>query len=160
MDTQFLAEQVGQLLLQRGLTLGLAESCTGGLVAAYITNVAGASGYFLGGIVAYSVEVKHRLLGVSRRTLKSHGAVSAETAQEMAWGARERLRVDVAVAITGIAGPTGALPGKPVGLTFMALAGPDSTLVRKYVWAGDRRANRESSARAALELLAQYLEQH
>ncbi|HNR95376.1 MAG TPA: CinA family protein [Anaerolineae bacterium] len=160
MDTQFLAEQVGQLLQQRGLSLGLAESCTGGLVAAYITNVAGASGYFLGGIVAYSVEVKYRLLGVSRRTLKSHGAVSAETAQEMARGARERLHVDVAVAITGIAGPTGALPGKPVGLTFMALAGPDSTLVRKYLWAGDRRANRESSARAALELLAEYLEQH
>jgi nicotinamide-nucleotide amidase len=130
------------------------------LLAAYITDVAGSSAYFLGGIVAYSNVIKHRLLGVSLRTLKSHGAVSAETVQEMARGAREKLRVDVAVAITGIAGPSGALPGKPVGLTYVGLAGRDSDLVREYSWQGDRRANRESSARAALELVVNYLEQH
>lgn len=158
MDTKALAERAGQLLLQRGLTLGVAESCTGGLLAAYITDVAGSSAYFLGGIVAYSNAIKHRLLGVSLRTLKSQGAVSAETVQEMARGARERLRVDIAVAITGIAGPTGALPGKPVGLTYIGLAGPDSDLVREYIWQGDRRLNRENSARAALELVVNYLE--
>lgn len=160
MDAQFLAERAGRLLLQCGLTLGLAESCTGGMVTAHITDVAGASAYFLGGIVAYSNEVKHRLLAVSTCTLKEYGAVSAETALEMARGARERLRVDVAVSVTGIAGPTGALPGKPIGLTYIGLAGPDSELARKYLWQGDRRANRESSVRAALELLVEYLEEH
>ena len=160
MDTYNLAERAGQVLAQRGLSLGLAESCTGGLLASYITDVAGASAYFVGGIVAYSEQVKHDLLGVSVDTLKMCGAVSAETAQEMARGARERLGVDVAVAVTGIAGPTGALPGKPVGLTYIAVAGPESNLARKYLWQGDRRANRESSARAALELLTEYLRQH
>lgn len=159
MDANSLAERAGHLLLQRRLTLGLAESCTGGLIAAYITGVAGASDYFLGGVVAYSNEVKRRLLAVSMRTLSEHGAVSAETALEMARGARKRLRVDVALSITGIAGPTGALPGKPVGLTYIGLAGSDSELTKKYLWTGDRRANRENSARAALELLVEYLEQ-
>jgi PncC family amidohydrolase len=126
----------------------------------HITEIPGSSAYFMGGIVAYSNEVKHRLLGVSKRTLRDYGAVSAETAREMARGATERLRVDVAVAITGIAGPTGALPDKPVGLTYTGLAGPGLELVREYLWEGDRHTNRERSARAALELLIEYLEQH
>lgn len=160
MDTAVVAQSLGRLLLRRGLTLGLAESCTGGLLAAYITDIAGSSAYFVGGIIAYSNGVKHRLLGVSQRTLKTFGAVSAETVQEMARGARKRLHADIAVAITGIAGPTGALPGKPVGLVYIGLAGPDSELVKECLWNGDRRANREMSARAALELLVEYLEQN
>jgi PncC family amidohydrolase len=158
MDTESLARHVGEQLLVRHLTLGLAESCTGGLLASYITDIAGSSAYFLGGVVAYSNEIKRRLLGVRASTLREFGAVSSETVLEMALGARTRLKVDIAVAVTGIAGPGGALPDKPVGMTYIGLASSTQGISRRYVWAGARRENRECSARAALELILEYLE--
>jgi len=157
-DTYSLAQSVGELLNKQHLTLGLAESCTGGLIATHITDVPGSSDYFEGGIVAYSYQVKERVLGVPASMLEHDGAVSAETAMAMARGARKVLQVDVALAITGIAGPSGGTPDKPVGLTYIGLASPRGELWRKYIWKGNRRENREQSARAALELLKDHLE--
>lgn len=158
MDTYSLAQSVGELLNKQHLTLGLAESCTGGLIATYITDIPGSSDYFEGGIVAYSYQVKEHVLGVPASILERDGAVSAETVMAMARGARKVLKVDVALAITGIAGPSGDTPDKPVGLTYIGLASPCGGLWRKYIWKGNRRENREQSARAALELLKDHLE--
>jgi PncC family amidohydrolase len=149
-------EQIGIQLVALGLTLATAESCTGGLVAHRLTNVPGSSAYFLGGAVSYANQAKETLLGVRHETLLAHGAVSEETAREMARGARRVLGADVAVAITGIAGPTGGTIEKPVGLTFVALAAPDLELCRRLVWAGDRLENKEASAEAALQLILEY----
>lgn len=150
-------ERIGVLLTKQGLTLATAESCTGGLVAHRITNVPGSSAYFLGGAVAYAHGAKEALLGVQAETLAAHGAVSEETAREMARGARRRLGADVAVAITGIAGPAGGTQDKPVGLTYIALSAPDVDLVERHVWTGERLENKEASAEAALRLAADYL---
>jgi nicotinamide-nucleotide amidase len=158
-DMDSLAQSIGKLLNEQHLTLGLAESCTGGMVASYVTDIAGASEYFEGAIVAYSNQVKERVLGVPASTLERHGAVSAETVVAMAKGARKVLHVDVAVAITGVAGPSGGTLDKPVGLTYIGLCSARGELWRKYIWKGDRRQNREQAARAALELLKEHLEQ-
>jgi len=158
MNPEALAKAVGGLLVQHHLTLGLAESCTGGMVAAHITDIAGSSAYFEGAIVAYSNHVKEHVLGVPASTLERYGAVSAETVTAMARGARKLLNVDVALAITGIAGPSGGAPDRPVGLTYIGLASPRGELWRKYIWTGNRRQNREQSTRAALELLKEHLE--
>ena len=147
----------GALLANRGLTLVTAESCTGGLLAHHITNVSGSSAYYLGGIVAYANKVKEESLGVRHETLLVHGAVSEEAAREMASGARQRMGADVALSITGIAGPTGGTPEKPVGLVYVALSAPDVETCRRHVWQGDRLANKQQSAEAALELLLAYL---
>ena len=148
---------IGQLLLERHLTLAVAESCTGGLIGHRITNVPGSSTYFLGGIISYAYEAKERLLGVSHDTLYDFGAVSEQTARAMARGARRALGADVAVSVTGIAGPGGAMPGKPVGLTWIALSARDADEARHFIWSGDREANKAHSAEAALALLAGYL---
>ena len=148
---------VGRLLRQAGMTLALAESCTGGLVAHRITNVPGSSDYFVGGIVSYSNDVKERVLGVQQTTLHRHGAVSEQTALEMARGGRRVCRADVALAVTGVAGPGGGTPDKPVGLVYVALVTPDGEWVERHVWDGDRRENRERSAEAALDLLRRHL---
>jgi PncC family amidohydrolase len=158
MDTYSLAQSVGELLNKQHLTLGLAESCTGGMVAASITDIAGASAYFEGAIIAYSYEAKKQVLGVPASMLEQYGAVSAETVMAMAKGARKVLNVDVAVGITGIAGPSGGTADKPVGLTYIGLSSARVELWRKYIWKGNRRQNREQSARAALELLKEHLE--
>lgn len=136
-----------------GLTLATAESCTGGLIAKLITDVAGSSGYFRGGVVSYSNAVKTDLLGVPEEQLAAHGAVSAQVARAMAVGVLHRTGADFAVAVTGISGPGGGSAAKPVGLTYVAVAGMDAAEVRRYLWSGDRSANREATARAALELL-------
>jgi PncC family amidohydrolase len=149
--------EIGRTLRSRGLTLALAESCTGGLIGHRLTNVAGSSDYFLGDIVAYSYEAKERVLGVHHRTLYEHGAVSRETAIEMARGARQALGADIGLAVTGIAGPTGGLPGKPVGLTWIALSRREGETAQEHVWQGDRVANKEQSAEKALEMLRQAL---
>lgn len=149
--------EIGKYMAERKLTLATAESCTGGLVAHRITNVSGSSAYFLGGMVAYANEAKESMLGVRHETLLAHGAVSAEAAQEMAQGARRRLGADVALSITGIAGPTGGTADKPVGLVYVALSAADAELSERHVWAGDRLANKEQSAEAALQLLLRYL---
>lgn len=146
--------RLGALLRERGATLGTAESCTGGLIASRITDVAGSSAYFLGGIVAYANEAKIALLGVPQATLVAHGAVSEPTAAAMARGAQERLGVDFALSVTGIAGPGGGTAEKPVGLTFIGLAGPDGLLrVVRHVWPGSRTENKAASVAAALHLL-------
>ncbi len=152
-----LEEVVGRLLLGRGMRVAVAESCTGGLIMHRLTNVSGSSRYFLGGVVAYANEVKMQVLGVPEETLAAHGAVSAETAQAMAEGVRRLFGADVALAVTGIAGPTGGTPEKPVGLTYIALATEERTFWREYRWTGSRGENKEASARAALELLCHFL---
>lgn len=148
-----LAERLQELCLRLRLTVATAESCTGGLVASAITDVSGSSAYFRGGLVAYSNDAKIGLLGVPAEILETHGAVSAQVARAMAIGARARLSVDLAVAVTGVAGPGGGSASKPVGLTYVAVADAVGVEVRRFVWAGDRLANKDSSARAALQLL-------
>jgi PncC family amidohydrolase len=148
-----LVERLQELCLLLELTVATAESCTGGLVASAITDVSGSSGYFRGGVVAYSNEAKIGLLGVPAELLEAHGAVSAQVARAMALGVRGRLSADLAVAVTGVAGPGGDSASKPVGLTYVAVADAAGAEVRRFAWTGDRLANKESSARAALELL-------
>jgi PncC family amidohydrolase len=153
-----LEEQVGALLVEQGLTLATAESCTGGLVAHRITNVSGSSAYYLGGFVTYSNESKEGFLGVRHETLLVHGAVSEETAREMARGARLRSGADIVVSVTGIAGPSGGTPEKPVGLVYIALSATDAEICRRHVWQGERLSNKEKSAEAALRLIVDYLQ--
>ena len=154
-----LEETLGPLLIARRLTLALAESCTGGLIGHRLTNVPGSSEYFLGGLIAYSYLAKEKLLGVRPETLQTFGAVSEPTAREMARGACRVLGADVAVAVTGIAGPGGGTPDKPVGLTWVALCAPGFERAEHYVWTGNRAANKDASAEAALRLVLDYLEQ-
>ena len=144
----------------RALTLATAESCTGGLVAARLTSVPGSSDVFLGGVVAYSDEVKAAELGVPEAVLEQHGAVSAEAAAAMAAGARERLVADVAVAVTGVAGPGGGTEEKPVGLVYLHAEGPDGALARELDLPGERQAIRERATVAALHLLRALLGQN
>jgi len=138
---------------ERETTLATAESCTGGLIAARITSVPGASAVFLGGVVRYSNAVKRDLLGVPREVLDRVGAVSAECAEAMASGARQRLGSDVAVSVTGIAGPDGGTPQKPVGLVYFGLASPGGVRSERCLFEGDRETIRRSAAERALELL-------
>ncbi len=147
------AQRVGNLLRARGATLATAESCTGGLLGSLITDVAGSSDYYVGGILAYSNAVKQAVLGVEPETLAAHGAVSEQTAREMADGARRVLQTDFALSATGIAGPGGGTPDKPVGLVWIGLATPTGTRAVRFVWQGDRQTNKRLSAEAALELL-------
>ncbi len=149
---------IGRLLKQCRLTLAAAESCTGGLIGHRITNVPGSSAYYQGSITAYSYDVKEQLLRVRHDTLYNHGAVSEQTAREMAQGVRRALRADVGVAVTGIAGPEGGMPKKPVGLVYVALAAKDGEWVERHVWGGDRWDNKTRSAEATLDLLRRYLE--
>ena len=152
-DLVALARGVGDALRERGLHLATAESCTGGLVAHLITEVPGSSDYFTGALVTYGNDAKVALANVPRPVLDAHGAVSAQVARAMADGTRQRLGVDLAVAVTGIAGPDGGSAEKPVGLTYIAVADADGADVRRYVWDGDRSTNKRSSAAAALDLI-------
>jgi PncC family amidohydrolase len=156
--TESIAETVGRLLTARGQTLALAESCTGGLIGHLITEVPGSSAYFLGSAVTYAYQAKELLLGVSHETIATHGVVSEPVARAMASGVRRVLGADIGVAVTGIAGPGGATPNKPVGLTFVALSAPGYAICRRFVWSGDRSGNKLSSALAALGMLREYLE--
>jgi len=156
MDRETLGQLVGRLgavCLDRGVVVATAESCTGGLIAKLITDVPGSSEYFRGGVVGYANETKMRLLGVPAEQLEAHGAVSAQVARSMAVGARAAIDVDFAVAVTGVSGPGGGGPSKPVGLTYVAVADARGSDVRRFVWSGDRSQNREETARAALEML-------
>lgn len=152
-----LAQAIGRLLSARGLTLALAESCTGGLIGHLVTDVPGSSGYFLGSAVCYAYSAKENILGVRHATLLAHGAVSAETAAEMAQGARRLFGADIAVAVTGIAGPGGGLPNKPVGLTHIHLSAADAEIGERHVWAADRGGNKRLSAEAVLRLVIRYV---
>jgi PncC family amidohydrolase len=153
-----LAETAGRLLRERGLTLATAESATGGLIAALITEIPGSSDYFRGGVVAYANEVKERVLGVSPAVLAEFGAVSPEVGRQMAEGVRRLVQVDIGLADTGIAGPTGATATKPVGLFYLGLATPEGTQVQELRLEGDRHQNRQAAALAALAWLVAYLE--
>jgi PncC family amidohydrolase len=157
-DVDALELIVGRLLQQRGLTLAVAESCTGGLIGHRITSVPGSSAYYQGSVTAYSYDAKELILHVQHDTLYQYGAVSEQTAREMAQGVRRAFRADVGLAVTGIAGPGGGMPEKPVGLVYIALATPDGEWVERQVWAGNRLENKEHSAEAALGLLWRYLE--
>lgn len=148
-----LAGALGDALRDRGWRLAVAESCTAGELAAEITAVAGSSEYFLGGIVSYANELKTSLLGVAPKTLAAHGAVSEETCREMVEGVRERLGADVGAAITGIAGPGGGSPEKPVGLVYSGVGTPEGTWLRKLDYPGPRSAVRRRAMVATLSLL-------
>ena len=139
------------------LTIGAVESATGGRIADRITNVPGSSDYFKGSVVAYSNEVKMALLGVRKATLEDYGAVSEQTAREMAQGGRKLLDVDICVSDTGIAGPSGATPEKPVGLFYLGLAAGDAGLSHKHTFSGNREENKRDAAEAVLNMLKQYL---
>jgi PncC family amidohydrolase len=156
--TIMLEEILREYMHARGLTLATAESCTGGMVSDRITNVSGSSEYFPGGIVAYAYEAKVSLLGVSWETLNAHGAVSEETVLEMARGARRIFNTDIGISVSGIAGPTGGLPGKPVGTTWFGLATNDGEWARHFVWDGDRLQNKHYSSEAALQFVVDYLD--
>jgi PncC family amidohydrolase len=149
---------VGKLLTEQKQTLAVAESCTGGLVTHRLTNVPGSSAYVVVSVIAYAYEAKVAALGVSWDTLNKHGAVSSETVTEMARGARERYSSTLGLAVTGIAGPGGGMPGKPVGLVYLALADASEVIVERHVWKGNRLQNKEQSAEATLLLLKRYLE--
>jgi nicotinamide-nucleotide amidase len=158
-DERGVEEHVLELCRARGLTLATAESCTGGLVAARLTGVPGSSDVFLGGIVSYANGAKTGMLGVPEELLAAHGAVSAEAAAAMAQGARERLGADVAVAVTGIAGPDGGTAEKPVGLVYLHVEGPDGGRGREFSFPGDRAGIRARSVVGALHLVRALLTQ-
>lgn len=154
-----LASKVGPLLIAKGWTLATAESCTGGLMGHAITNISGSSAYFKGGIICYANEVKQRLLGVPAEMLAAHGAVSQEVALQMARGARATLEADVAVAATGVAGPLGGTPAKPVGTVYVAVVSPLGECCERYMWGADRLTNKQRSAEAGLGLLLRQLKE-
>src|SRR4029078_13627354 len=153
-----LASQVGERSSARGLRIATVESCTGGLVGHLITEIPGSSAYYVGGYVTYSDRQKRDAVGVGGEVLAAHGAVSAQVAMAMAIGGRTRTGADLAVAVTGIAGPDGGTPQKPVGLTYVAVADAVGTEVRRFLWDGDRSDNKRRSAAGALQLLVERLE--
>lgn len=140
------------------LTIGTIESATGGRIGDKITNVSGSSDYYKGSIVAYSNEAKTRIVGVRRETIHNHGAVSPEAAIEMAEGGRDLLKVDICISNTGIAGPTGATQGKPVGLFYFALSADDAIFYKEHRFRGSREKNKQRASETALSILREYLE--
>ena len=150
-------QDVGNLLRQKGLTLGVVESATGGLISHLITSVPGSSDYYQGSVTAYSNEVKIKVVGVKEDTINKYGAVSSQVAEEMAQGGRKLLAADICLADTGIAGPGGTTPGKPVGLFYIGLSHQAGTYSRKHSFQGDREPNKRSAAEAALNWLKEYL---
>ena len=151
-------QEIGDLLRQKGLTLGAIESATGGLISHLITNVPGSSDYFKGAVVSYANEIKMKVIGVKESTLKRYGSVSSQVAEEMARGGRNVLEVEICVADTGIAGPGGATPGKAVGLFYLGLSHTGGTFTRKHEFQGTREENKQSAALAALTWVKEYLE--
>ncbi|HHW99198.1 MAG TPA: nicotinamide-nucleotide amidohydrolase family protein, partial [Firmicutes bacterium] len=151
-DQDTLASVLGQLLRKRGYKLALAESCTGGLLGSMITDVPGSSDYFAAGYITYSNDAKQNLLGVPEQVIAEQGAVSAACAQAMATGARRVSGAEVAIAITGIAGPTGGTPEKPVGTVYVTIIAPEGQLVEKLSLRGERAAIRTRAAKTALNL--------
>jgi len=152
-----LEQEVGSLLRRRGLTLGVVESATGGLISHLITNVPGSSDYYKGSITAYSNEAKTKIVGVREETINKYGAVSYQVAEEMAQGGRKILAADICLADTGIAGPSGATPEKPLGLFYIGLSHRGGTYSRKHNFRGNREQNKRSAAETALSWLKEYL---
>ena len=150
-------QEIGNLLRQKGLTLGVVESATGGLISHLITNVPGSSDYYKGSITAYSVEAKIKVVGVKEDTINRYGAVSHQVAEEMAQGGRKILATDICLADTGIAGPSGDAPGKPVGLFYLGLSHKGGIISQKRNFQGSREQNKRDAAKAALDWLREYL---
>jgi PncC family amidohydrolase len=148
-----LAARVGHACLAGGVRLATVESCTGGLVGHLVTETSGSSAWYVGGFVTYSDHLKRDLVGVPAEVLAAHGAVSAQTAVAMATGGRARTGAELAGSVTGIAGPDGGSPEKPVGLTYVAVADARGTEVRRHVWPGTRAENKRASAEAVLQLI-------
>lgn len=150
---------LGELLTQRHQTLAVAESCTGGLIGHRITEIPGSSAYYLGSVTAYAYEAKVRLLGITWDLLNRHGAVSRETVIAMARGVRATLGADIGLSVSGIAGPGGGTPEKPVGTVWVGLSAPDYEDAWHFLWSEDRSANKAHSAEAALQALVHYLQE-
>lgn len=148
---------VAKNIMRHNLTLATAESCTGGLISHLLTNVSGSSSFFLGGVVAYSNDLKIKLVGVPVETIIQHGAVSEPVAAALAEGIRARTEADLGISVTGIAGPTGGTPEKPVGTTYIGLAAAGGTWVHHYQWDGDREAVKRQSAQAALQIILDHI---
>jgi len=153
LNSEELLEKISTILKQKDLKIATAESCTGGLISHSFTNISGSSDYFDRGIVSYSNKAKTELLGVSEEILNRYGAVSEQVATEMADGVRKRSRVDIGIATTGIAGPTGGTKEKPVGLVYIAISTIDKTQVKKFQFSGNRIENKDSTLNAALRML-------
>ncbi|HEY3251700.1 MAG TPA: competence/damage-inducible protein A [Ignavibacteria bacterium] len=156
-DESPIEQAVGKLLKRKKLTIAIAESCTGGLVCSKLTNISGSADYLMNGIVSYSNESKKRLLGVKQQTLKTYGAVSERVAKEMADGIRKRSKTDIGISTTGIAGPTGATPGKPVGLVWIGYSDKDVTFAKDFIFTKDRLRNKEIMSKMALEIVRRKL---
>ena len=152
-----LEQEIGNLLRQKGLTLGVVESATGGLISHLITNVPGSSDYYKGSVTAYSNEVKIKVLGVKEDTINKYGAVSYQVAEEMAQGGKKVLAIDICLADTGTAGPSGATQEKPVGLFYIGLSSPSGTYSQKHIFSGNREQNKRDAAETALGRLKEYL---
>lgn len=155
-----LCSKIGLRFIHESLTIATAESCTGGLLASILTDVAGSSAYMLGGVVSYSNHAKMSLLNVQDATLQAHGAVSAETAAEMASGVRRLMGSDIGLSTTGVAGPGGGTPEKPVGTVYVHLSAADAEWGEHHVWPYDRSGNKLATVQALLELQLRYLDQH
>jgi nicotinamide-nucleotide amidase len=156
-DDDRLEDIVGGMLSGKSLTIATAESCTGGLIGHRITNVSGSSSYYVGGIVSYSNNVKESALNVDHEVLENHGAVSPETAIQMAENVREVLHADLGLSVTGIAGPTGGTKEKPVGLVYIALADGNNTIVKEFRFVKDRALNKNASSQTALNMVRSYI---
>ena len=152
-----LEHEVGDLLRLKGLTLGVVESATGGLISHLITNIPGSSDYYKGSVIAYNNEIKVKVVGVREDTINQYGAVSYQVAEEMACGGRKILAVDICLADTGIAGPGGATPGKPVGLFYIGLSNESGTYSQRHNFHRDREQNKRDAAEAVLSWLREYL---
>lgn len=153
-DLLSLSSAVGKALAAQQLTISTAESCTGGLLSHVLTGISGSSDYFVGGVVSYSNAIKEKALGVETNTLVSYGAVSEQTAREMADGVRKRFGADIGLSTTGVAGPTGGTPSKPVGLVWMGISTPGETMAFACHFKGDRLAIMHSTV---VEILTQLL---
>jgi len=155
--TEILEAIIGQLLKQKNYMLAMAESCTGGLLGHRVTNIPGSSEYYLGSKTAYAYEAKERLLEVSHETLEKYGAVSEETVLEMARGVRNALVADIGLSVSGIAGPGGGMPLKPVGTVWVGLSTPNGEWAKKFLFNGDRIKIKEQAAETALQFLKAFL---
>jgi nicotinamide-nucleotide amidase len=156
-DDQTLEEVVGKLLLDKKKKIAVAESCTGGMIGARLTNISGSSQYFERGVITYSNQAKTELLGVPGEVIEKHGAVSEEVALLMAEGVRRLAKTDFGLSVTGIAGPTGGMPQKPVGLVYIGLAHEKGSAAKKFLFGENRNSNRERSTQAALNMVRLFL---
>ncbi|MBP9095270.1 MAG: nicotinamide-nucleotide amidohydrolase family protein, partial [Ignavibacteria bacterium] len=154
---EILEEITGKMLSEKNLSISIAESCTGGLLSSRITDVSGSSSYFVGGVVAYSNEFKIKFLDVKEETLREFGAVSEETAKQMAEGVRKHFNTDIGISITGIAGPGGGTDKKPVGLVYIGYSDKNITFASKFLFGNFRERNKKRAAQMALEILRKAL---